>query len=208
MTTINLRQEAARQFGIDWLPAGQEGISRKRLVFGSGAVAVDADGEADWTTDISETTPMSANDEPSAAADMLVAVRTAFPLQISQLAKLAGVTRPTIYAWLHGEQRPQERGWERLKQLHALARFWRSCTPVSLPEKQLTAPGADGQSIYDLLSADVIDMQQIENRLAAAAATHKPSWLENARGRGYRLPVDQPDSPEFDLLTRRSMDES
>lgn len=208
MTTINLPQQAARQFGIDRLPAGQGGISPISLMFGSGAATVYADGEAEWTPDISETTPVSANDEPSAAAEMLVAVRTAFPLQISQLAKLAGVTRPTIYAWLHGEQRPQERGWERLKQLHALAEFWRSCTPFSLPEKQLTAPGVDGQSIYEQLSAEVIDMQQIENRLAAAAAANKPSWLENARDRGYRLPGDRPDSPEFDLLTRRSMDES
>jgi len=143
-------------------------------------------------------------------ADIVAEIRTAFGLPISQLAQVLGVSRPTVYAWLGDEQQPHQRNWDKLRQIQSVAKYWNDLADLPIPEKWLRSPSANGAGILDMLAADTIDASQVEQRLLEAAdrlKERKPSWLEDARKRGFNLSDRGPDSPEFDVLTRRPMDE-
>ena len=142
----------------------------------------------------------------------LAVIRTAFPLRISQIAEILGVSRPTIYAWIGEGQRPQPRCQARLNQVYGLAEFWNTRSNLPLPAQALISPDETGTSLLDMLMMEKIDQASIRRRLAeltaAAAAAKRIGLTEDARNRGFNLPQGQPDSVEFDLMTRRPMDES
>ena len=142
----------------------------------------------------------------------LAVIRTAFPLQISQIAEILGVSRPTIYAWIGDEQQPQPRCHDRLKQIYSLAEFWNARCNLPAPEKIFESPDSVGVSLLDMLKATSINVATVQNRLEDFVRTVKSSTrvgiVEAARQRGFKLPVEGNSTAEFDVITRRPMDES
>lgn len=149
----------------------------------------------------------------TAPSRCLAVIRAAFPLQILQIAEILVVSRPTIYAWIGGEQQPQSRCQARLNQVYALAEFWNEQSHLPLPVESLISPDQTGISIMDMLKAGSIDTARIKQRLSglATAVTATPrrmSLVEEARKRGIVFGRMRENTAEFDVITRRPMDES
>ncbi len=142
----------------------------------------------------------------------LAVIRTAFPLQISQIAEILGVSRPTIYAWIGDEQQPQPRCQDRLNQIYSLAEFWNNRCNLPAPEKIFESPDSAGVSLIDMLKAASINVATVKNRLEDIVRSVKSSKrlgiVESARLRGFKLPAEGNSTAEFDVITRRPMDES
>ena len=93
-------------------------------------------------------------------------VRAALSLNITELAKVLQVKRPTIYAWLGERAEPQGHNVRRLNELLGVARYWmrRTNTPLGAFVRQADRTG---QSLVDLLSKEVLVQEDIVERLTA-----------------------------------------
>lgn len=95
-------------------------------------------------------------------ADMLNTVRDAFMLNVSDAAKVFGVTRPTIYLWSTLTDIEQIRAHavrDRMKMLYRLSLGWNRLGPLT--GRWTSQVLRSGQSVIDLLSAVTIDHKAI-----------------------------------------------
>ena len=142
----------------------------------------------------------------------LAVIRTAFPLQISQIAEILGVSRPTVYAWIGDEQQPQPRCQERLKQIYSLAEYWNARSNLPVPASFMIAPDPAGRSLIDMLESEVIHHREVQSRLDALRASQEDvdstSIAALARKYGINLESNTENIGEFDVITRRPMNEA
>jgi len=138
-----------------------------------------------------------ANDKGAAAkapADMVAAVKAAFGLSVSQLARIMGVQRPTVYAWLDEEGGPdalRAANRERLLQLTALAEEWNrrsSASARGVLERHVIA----GKTLLQWLAQEPLDIDAARRAVAAAAdavkrerEARKPSLAERLKAKGF-----------------------
>ncbi len=143
----------------------------------------------------------------------LAVIRAAFSLQISQIAEILDVSRPTIYAWINQEQQPQIRHRDRLKNIFVLAKFWNTKSTVPLGAEVLLAPDAAGATLIDCLKAPEINLDRLKDRLQAL---HQPESMEIVPSRAadlarkYGIALDQnaQNCAEIAVMTRPPMDET
>lgn len=96
---------------------------------------------------------------PLTPAAMLNDIREAFGLNMTQLAQVMQSERITVYAWLRDDdiEKMREGKRQRLQQLHHIARMWHSYEPLAGRYLLEKLPGIGGQSVLELLCADVLD---------------------------------------------------
>ncbi len=90
-------------------------------------------------------------------------------LNLSELAMVLQVSRPTIYSWLRDQSSPQAQNVARIRQLFKLAKIWPGISrrPVRL---HLKTPVTEGRSVLDLLTQDRLDPELVRTALASCAA--------------------------------------
>jgi len=122
-------------------------------------------------------------------------------LNLSELAMVLQVSRPTIYSWLRDQSSPQAQNVARLRQLFKLAKMWPGISrkPVG---SHLKTPVMDGRSVLDLLSEDRIDPELVRTALASCAvlvereaARHRPRTAAEV-AKQYGLRSQSKDSQE------------
>ena len=152
---------------------------------------------------------------PAAASvsECLAVIRTAFSLQISQIAEILQVSRPTIYAWISDERQPHQPNRDRLNDIYALAKFWNTISALPLGAAALLAPDAAGATLFDRLKESEVDLNSAKERLQAMSrqADMQVAPLrvaDLARKYGIALDLNRLNSSEFDLMTRPPMDET
>lgn len=146
-------------------------------------------------------------------AHALAIIRTAFSLQITQIAEILGVSRPTIYAWIGDEQQPQQRCQVRLNQIYSLAEYWNDRSHLPIPASFMIAPDAAGRSLIDMLKSEVIHQREVQSRLDALRSASQEdvdstSIAALARKYGINLESNTENIGEFDVITRRPMNEA
>ncbi len=94
--------------------------------------------------------------EPSAdmrsPADHLANIRDVFAINMSDLASVLGVTRPTVYAWLEGQQ-PKSEAVRRIQKLSRAADKFNQANIIRL-DKLIHRPILSGRSLLDILKTD------------------------------------------------------
>ncbi|MDD3179481.1 MAG: hypothetical protein PHQ04_03935 [Opitutaceae bacterium] len=121
---------------------------------------------------------------PVGDVEMLGRVKHYLSLNMSELAAVLNVGRPTVYAWMQGGPiRPGNR--ERLAAVYHVAQDWwkRAGQPLG---SFLHLQRADGQSMLDLLKADPVDAAKLEPFLKVA--THRlerAAQEKNVRAASY-----------------------
>jgi DNA-binding transcriptional regulator YiaG len=80
-------------------------------------------------------------------------IRNVFAINMSDLAAVFAVTRPTVYAWLEGRQEPKPEAVKRIQQLSSAADEFGKANIKRL-DKLLQRPILDGDSLLDLLKAN------------------------------------------------------
>ncbi len=119
------------------------------------------------------------------------AIRHYLSLNMTELAAVLNVGRPTVYAWATAPAAPKSKHRDRVDAIYELARCWRSqsSTPMGSLVRELL-PG--GKTMVDLLSADELSsetaqkgMLQIKEKQEQIA---KPlSLAQIAAGAGIKL---------------------
>lgn len=101
--------------------------------------------------------------------EVLGMIRVRLGIGIKHLAAALGVERPTVYAWMKGEQQPQSKRWERIQALAELAEYWESLCSQPL-SRRIFNPIASGKSAMQLLSAEQLDLTEIKESLQHLAS--------------------------------------
>ncbi len=213
------------RLGYDYPASGQLGVTGGVVGDGLCTVLLVGTGSLPRSPSASLSNPAAGraavrtHGEPRAAVTLgdsshcIATIRTAFPFQISQIAEILGVSRPTIYAWISEGQRPQPRCRARLNQVYGLAEFWNRQSNLPLPAQALTSPDETGASLLEMLKAETIDVPAIRTRLnclqiGTRRTISAPSIADLARKYGINLESNTENIGEFDVITRRPMNEA
>jgi transcriptional regulator with XRE-family HTH domain len=129
-------------------------------------------------------------------AERVSAIKAAFGLTISQLAKVLRVERQTIYDWMDEENpRPlQVQKQERLAAIQRLAIQWNKVCQWPAGKGIATYTTVEGDTLLDLLSADVLDEARLQPVMRGLSEQVKGEWQcreersfgEQARRRGFQ----------------------
>jgi hypothetical protein len=102
------------------------------------------------------------------SAEGLPTIQHHLSLNLSDLASVLRVSRPTIYAWLREESSPQAHNVSRMRLLFRVAKMWSGLWPRPLRSHLRTAV-VEGQSVFDLLSQERIDRELVRRALATCS---------------------------------------
>jgi len=162
--------------------------------------------------EVRERAPATGLTRPGSAAPERVArIRAALGLNVSETARVLGVQRPTIYAWLAGQSRPQRSHWQRLIAIEDIAATWLRLSALPLGD-EVRLPTIGGRSLVDLLADDPLPVGMIQAHLAtiaptsrgsAPATTRVPSVRDSARRVGLEAAADADQRRQMDWLTKR-----
>ena len=220
--TALLREEDAVRRGLAYVYAGSlmttgcwsnaallwEGVVGLLLSHGSLTVRV----QKDWAQFVYRTFPFPSpsgsrlvispcegigNDKGATArtpADMVAAVKAAFGLSVSQFARIMGVQRPTVYAWLDEEGGPEAlraANRDRLLQLTALAEEWNRRSSASA-RGVLERHVIDGKTLLEWLAQEPVNIDAARRAIASAAQAlkreregRKPSLAERLKAKRF-----------------------
>lgn len=128
-------------------------------------------------------------------AEQVSTIKAAFGLTISQLAKVLGVERQTIYDWMD-EDHPRQIQGHKQKRLTAIQRWaiqWNTLCPWPAG-KGMTTYAVDGDTLLDVLSADVLDEARLSSVMRRLSEQVNVEWQrkeerslgEQARRRGFQ----------------------
>ena len=109
------------------------------------------------------------NEEGGAgSAEGLSTLQHYLSLNLSDLAAVLRVSRPTIYSWLRDESAPQAQNLLRMRQVFRVARIWPGISRKPLGSR-LRTPVVEGQSVLDLLSEERLDTELVRTALVSCA---------------------------------------
>jgi hypothetical protein len=130
------------------------------------------------------------------AQEKLAGIQRYLSMNVTDLAKVLRVGRPTVYSWLRDEALLRGDHAQRVEMVYGLARKWRmiSSRPVGSFLKQ---PLASGETPLSLLSAKTLDEFEIQAAFAdiQAALTRtirRQSVAGVAKQRGFKLATTHP----------------
>jgi len=85
-----------------------------------------------------------------------------FGLSKSDLAKILGITRPALYAWLDGKSEPNIENIKRLHTIYEIIKTWPDSQRQPLFHAYIERPIAENShSLIELLSASSIDVEEV-----------------------------------------------
>jgi hypothetical protein len=90
----------------------------------------------------------------------IVGIRHYLSLNMTDLARILKVGRPTVYSWTTGEVLLHSAHRKRLDAVYEIAREWRALSSAPLGNL-VREPVSNGMAVMDLLSADRLDLAAI-----------------------------------------------
>jgi DNA-binding transcriptional regulator YiaG len=104
--------------------------------------------------------------------EQIATIRSTLSLQVSELAKVLAVERPTVYAWMNGRNVPHKSNRERLHKMFRLATHWNRMMPKPVG-KALHEIDSDGMSLFSLLCQQPMPSGALRERLRSMARSFK-----------------------------------
>ncbi|WNN90819.1 hypothetical protein [Gloeocapsopsis dulcis] len=96
--------------------------------------------------------PRAKQTDMRSPAEHVANIRDVFAISMSDLASILGVTRPTVYAWLAGQE-PKGEAVIRIQQLSRAADKFNQANIIRL-DKLVHRPILNGRSLLDILKTD------------------------------------------------------
>jgi DNA-binding transcriptional regulator YiaG len=129
------------------------------LIAGPGTVLAGMPGTCDPPSNpLAITTKVDLAHDSISIVELISSVKEKWQFNMTELADILGVTRPTVYSWLKGKTSPDPQSQKHLQTLAAAATDWTGATAGSNWDFLLdyTGPRADQTTIRETLrSADV-----------------------------------------------------
>ena len=136
-------------------------------------------------------------------AELVAQIRTAFSLNISELARVFGVERPTVYAWIAGDATPVVANWNRLREVAGFAAVWLASNNAPIGDR-VRRPVASGTSMIELLCQQPIPRGELMTMLEVFRSS-TPTVAKGLRARGVPLFETGFGQAEIDRVTGRPL---
>ena len=122
--------------------------------------------------------------ETRSPADQVSSIRATYGLNMSELANLLGVTRPTAYAWLNG----QEPKADSIIHIHRLSSAIRDIEELNIPriDRLIRRPIFEGRSLIDKIKANENIFESLATIKALAEKEAKARLTQKGSGRSNR----------------------
>jgi hypothetical protein len=117
---------------------------------------------------VSQSRRQNEEEEVAGTTEGLSVLQHYLSLNLSDLAAVLRVSRPTIYSWLRDESAPQAHNVSRMRQLFRVTRIWPGISRKPIGAR-LRTPVAEGQSVFDLLCQERIDAELVRTALVSCA---------------------------------------
>lgn len=144
---------------------------------------------------------------PQNVADVVAEIRSTLSLQVKELAEVLGVERPTVYAWLRGNAKPQSTNRARLREVLKVVAVWNRLSDLPLGSAIRDDLGEDGRTLVDELSESKLDLRLVERRMkqlhqkSVAEKQEAKSILDIAREQGIEMTNVRDNQDIIDVLT-------
>lgn len=150
---------------------------RSRVVIGTGNPSRDA------VRKILYEIPSVPSAEAASLPDRIAMIRQSLSLTLSDFARVVGIERPTVYAWIDGKSLPRRGNVERLNRIAALAERWNELAARPLGRLLHERPQGETETLFQLLSseADEAAVRDYLERLAARQRQRASSGVEARR---------------------------
>jgi DNA-binding transcriptional regulator YiaG len=100
--------------------------------------------------------------------EMVSAIRSSLSLNITEVARVVRVERPTIYEWIGDRSNPHPDNRERLSRVFVISQEWKKLSPLPV-DSYVRQSDITGKSLIDLLSEESIDTEKVLTSLNALA---------------------------------------
>jgi transcriptional regulator with XRE-family HTH domain len=124
--------------------------------------------------------------------EQVASIRSAFSLQMKELAQALDVERPTVYSWLNDRNTPHAANRDRLHALYRVAQQWNELSHDPLG-KAIHEADTHGVSIFSLLTQEPLPVAMLQIRLAEAArrsVSAAPRLGQGIRDRAAKHGID------------------
>lgn len=168
---------SARSTGFEWLQAdrlrGRSSTTPERLV----VIIQGGRAQAPWELSVDRlrtvvTSPSTGVSPEQAAARqlptvsaMLASIRTAFSLNVTQLAQVLRVERPTVYSWVRDQASPRDENLRRMSTISRLAERWVAAAGCPMDPVHHHDPVTDAMSLLELLADEPLRTHVIGEHL-------------------------------------------
>jgi transcriptional regulator with XRE-family HTH domain len=131
-------------------------------------------------------TPSVGEDEPFSLRDRISMIRQHLSLSLSDFARIVGIERPTVYAWMEGKSLPRRANIERLNRIAAFAERWNELAASPIGRLLHERLSGESQTLFELLSSEAGEAG-IREYLARLAARQQERARSSVKARGAAL---------------------
>jgi len=143
------------------------------------------------------------------AKDQVLSIQHSLGLSVTQISESLRVSRPIIYSWMKGFSLPRQENAKRLQEVYQITLQWKGMS-THAPKKYLNTVISGEQSLVELLSADKLDAQAINNTLITLngmieqeqAIPNEGSVASLLKRRGFDTAPDKIQKYNIDRLSR------
>lgn len=140
----------------------------------------------------------STDGAPPVAGDLITSIKEGLRLNITEIAEVLGVTRPTIYNWIKGKNPPDTKALHRLQTLAAAAVDWKEATAGSNRDFLLdySGPRADEVTIRETLGRANLNPSDIRVLIHLRVEQYREAYARSREILGEPLPLPKTAPPE------------
>ena len=130
--------------------------------------------------------------------EALASIKAAFGFTTKDLAEVLHVERQTIYAWIRGENYPNNTNNRRIRLLMTLADDWNAMSKLSAKKVLRIKCGEDDMTFYEALCQDSLDDEKIRSIVQQMARLNNETTERNRKTRRCATSVQ---FSEYDIIT-------
>lgn len=132
------------------------------------------------------------------AGELIERIKEGWSLNMTELAELLGVQRPTLYNWLNGKTSPDSNLQKHLQTLAATAADWQEATAGSNWDFlfDYTGPRADEVTIREVLSRADANPNEIRELIDLRLKQYQEAYARSREILGEPLPTPKTSPPE------------
>ena len=125
------------------------------------------------------------------ASDLVASIKEGLRLNMTEIAEVLGVTRPTIYNWIKGKNPPDTKTLHRLQTLAATADFWKQVASGGDQDilMDYTGPQANEESIRQALSGATADTDGLRTLIETRHTQYREAREKTRTMLGDPLPL-------------------
>ncbi len=128
---------------------------------------------------------------PAPAAELIARIKTGWQINMTELAEILGVTRPTVYSWLNGKTSPDPEKYQRLQIIGAAGRIWEEQTKGENLDYMLdyAGPNANQVTIRDQLKSSSSTTDDLRELILSRIEQYQQAYAESRKLLGDPPPL-------------------